>query len=55
MGAIGESSPPKSKAEMLAFAEVSDVISYTLPGTLGLHEEYCRELYDNTLPFLLAP
>ncbi len=50
--AIGESSPPKSKAEMLAFAEVAQVISCTLPGTLGLHEEYPGELAAQILPFL---
>ena len=51
--AIGENSPPKSKAEMLAFAEVDRVTSCTLPGTLGLHEEYPRELAAQVLPFLL--
>jgi pimeloyl-ACP methyl ester carboxylesterase len=52
--AIGESSPPKSKAEMLALAAVPNVISYTLPGTLGMHEEYPAELYDVILPFLVG-
>lgn len=51
--AIGISSPPKSTAEMLAFAEVSGVNSCTLPGTLGLHEEYPSELTARLLPFLL--
>jgi pimeloyl-ACP methyl ester carboxylesterase len=51
--AIGQSSPPKSKAEMLALAEVPHVISHTLPGTLGMHEEYPSELYEVILPFLL--
>ena len=50
--AIGESSPPKSKAEMLALAEVDGVTSFTLPGTLGLHEEYPSELYTVIEPFL---
>jgi pimeloyl-ACP methyl ester carboxylesterase len=50
--AIGESSPPKSKAEMLALAEVAGVTSFTLPGTLGLHEEYPSELYTVIEPFL---
>jgi pimeloyl-ACP methyl ester carboxylesterase len=53
MVAIGENSPPKSKAEMLALAAVPNVISQTLPGTLGLHEEYPTELYDAILPFLI--
>ncbi|WP_309738316.1 alpha/beta fold hydrolase [Chamaesiphon sp. OTE_20_metabat_361] len=50
--AIGQSSPPKSTAEMLALAEVPHVISHTLPGTLGMHEEYPAELYEVILPFL---
>jgi pimeloyl-ACP methyl ester carboxylesterase len=54
MVAIGENSPPKSKAEMLALAAVANVISQILPGTLGLHEEYPTELYDAILPFLIA-
>jgi pimeloyl-ACP methyl ester carboxylesterase len=50
--AIGESSPPKSKAEMHAFADVTHVTSFALPGTLGLHEEYPDELVAQVLPFL---
>jgi pimeloyl-ACP methyl ester carboxylesterase len=50
--AIGASSPPKSQAEMLALAAVPNVVSHTLPGTLGLHEEYPEELYRVILPFL---
>lgn len=50
--AIGESSPPKSKAEMLALADVAGVNSVTLSGTLGLHEEYAAELYAAIYPFL---
>lgn len=50
--AIGASSPPKSKAEMIALSEVSHVASCILPGTLGLHEEYPRELHDAILSFL---
>ncbi len=50
--AIGASSPPKSKAEMVAFSEVSSMTSCILPGTLGLHEEYSRELHGAILPFL---
>jgi pimeloyl-ACP methyl ester carboxylesterase len=50
--AIGENSPPKSKAEMFALAEVSGVTSVTLPGTLGMHEEYPTELYEVIYPFL---
>jgi YD repeat-containing protein len=50
--AIGASSPPKSKAEMSALAAVPGVTSFTLPGTLGLHEEYPSELYTVIEPFL---
>ena len=50
--AVGESSPPKSKAEMIALAEVANVTSCTLPGTLGLHEEYASELYHQLRSFL---
>jgi pimeloyl-ACP methyl ester carboxylesterase len=50
--AIGQSSPPKSTAEMLALTQVPNVISHTLPGTLGMHEEYPTELSDVILPFL---
>jgi pimeloyl-ACP methyl ester carboxylesterase len=50
--AIGENSPPKSKAEMVALAEVPGVTSVTLPGTLGMHEEYPIELYEVIHPFL---
>jgi pimeloyl-ACP methyl ester carboxylesterase len=49
---IGEDSPPKSKAEMVALAAVSGVTSATLPGTLGLHEEYPQELYTVIQCFL---
>ncbi len=52
--AIGENSPPKSKAEMRALAEVAGVVSVTLPGTLGLHEEYATELYAAIHPFLTS-
>ena len=54
MLAIGENSPPKSKAEMLALAEVANINSCTLPGTLGLHEEYPMELYEAIYPFLMS-
>jgi pimeloyl-ACP methyl ester carboxylesterase len=50
--AIGENSPPKSKAEMIALAEVANINSCILPGTLGLHEEYASELSAAIGPFL---
>ena len=42
--AIGDRTPPKSKAEMEAIAARSEVRSYHLPGSLALHEEYAAEL-----------
>jgi pimeloyl-ACP methyl ester carboxylesterase len=51
--AIGNSSPPKSTAEMQALAAVPHVISQTFPGTLGMHEEYPAEIYEAILPFIL--
>jgi pimeloyl-ACP methyl ester carboxylesterase len=51
--AIGQSSPPKSTAEMLVLAAVPHVISQTFPGTLGMHEEYPAEIYEAILPFLV--
>ncbi len=51
--AIGQSSPPKSTAEMQALAAVPHVISQTFPGTLGMHEEYPAEIYEAILPFIL--
>jgi pimeloyl-ACP methyl ester carboxylesterase len=37
---IGADSPPKSLAEMRSLAELPGITSVTLPGTLGMHEEY---------------
>jgi pimeloyl-ACP methyl ester carboxylesterase len=37
---IGADSPPKSLAEMRSMAELPGVTAMTLPGTLGMHEEY---------------
>ena len=52
MVVIGEQSPPQSKAEMEALAALPDVQSATLPGTLGMHEEYANEVATIVLPFL---
>jgi pimeloyl-ACP methyl ester carboxylesterase len=51
---IGESSPPKSLAEMDAVATLPNVIDVRLPGTLGMHEEYANEVTDAIAPFLRA-
>ncbi|MCY7366626.1 MAG: hypothetical protein LH474_00535 [Chamaesiphon sp.] len=50
---IGQSSLPRSTAEMLAVAEVDRVTSCSFPGTLGLDQEYPRELAAQVLSFLL--
>ena len=39
---LAENAPPKSKAEMLAMAELEQVQTVRLPGTLGIYEE-CPE------------
>ncbi len=49
---VGDQSPPKSKAEMEALAEVPGVQVEHLPGTLGLHEEYAAEVAAVVQPFL---
>ena len=49
---IGEQSPPKSLVEMEALA-LPGVQMRSLPGSLGLHEEYSAELAEVILPFLL--
>jgi pimeloyl-ACP methyl ester carboxylesterase len=49
---IAENAPPKSKAEMQAIAELSEVRTITLPGTLGLHEEYPDKVVEAIVPFL---
>jgi len=50
--AIGEQTPPKSRAEMEALAALPGVQMRLLPGSLGLHEEYPAELAEAVLPFL---
>lgn len=52
MVVIGEQTPPKSRAEMGALAELPGVQSQILPGSLALHEEYPTELAEVVLPFL---
>ena len=54
MVVIGESSPPKSKAEMDALGTLPGVRSIIIPGALGLHEEYPTEVSEAILPFLKA-
>ena len=52
MVVIGEQSPTQSIAEMAALAELPNVQSVCLPGSLGLHEEYASEVAAFVLPFL---
>lgn len=54
MMVIGEQTPVKSLAEMEILAHFSGVgiQILRLPGSLGLHEEYAKELADGILPFL---
>jgi pimeloyl-ACP methyl ester carboxylesterase len=41
---IGNDCPPKSKAEMESIAQLPGVTTVTLPGTLGMHEEYAPQV-----------
>jgi pimeloyl-ACP methyl ester carboxylesterase len=50
---IAENAPPKSKAEMEAIAQLSNVETVRLPGTLGLHEEYPERVSEAISPFLV--
>jgi pimeloyl-ACP methyl ester carboxylesterase len=52
MAVIGESSPSKSRQEMDALAALPGVNSIVIPGSLGLHEEYPKIVFDSILPFL---
>jgi hypothetical protein len=52
MVVIGEQSPGQSKAEMEALAELPEIQSSRISGSLGLHEEYANEVTAIALPFL---
>ncbi|HEY9298046.1 MAG TPA: alpha/beta hydrolase [Phormidium sp.] len=52
MVAIGEQCPPKSKQEMDTLAQLPNVQSRNLPGSLGMHEEFPGEIAAEILPFL---
>ncbi len=54
MVVIGESSPPKSRAEMDALSTLPGVKSVTVPGSLGLHEEYPAVVLEAVRDFLLS-
>ena len=54
--AYGQQTPPKSRAEMEALADVSGVQSCPLPhGKLGVHEEFPDQVARVIAPFLLSP
>ncbi len=52
MVVIGESSPPKSRAEMDALAALPGVQTVILPGSLGMHEEYPAAVVEAVRDFL---
>ncbi|MBR8840032.1 MAG: alpha/beta hydrolase [Stigonema ocellatum SAG 48.90 = DSM 106950] len=52
MVVIGESSPPKSRADMDALAALPAVQSVILPGSLGMHEEYPSAVVEAIQDFL---
>ncbi len=54
MVVIGESSPPKSRAEMDALAALPKVTSVIVPGSLGLHEEYPADVLEAVRDFLFS-
>ncbi|MGV0023451.1 hypothetical protein [Phormidesmis priestleyi] len=47
-----DQAPPKSKAEMEALADLPRVEAHSLPGTLGLYEEFAPDVAASILPFL---
>ncbi|NEQ28660.1 MAG: alpha/beta hydrolase, partial [Microcoleus sp. SIO2G3] len=49
---VATQAPPKSGAEMEAIAELPNVQTAQIAGTLGLYEEYGIEVADVLLPFL---
>lgn len=49
---LSEQSPPKSKAEMEALAQLPQMQEQRVPGTLGAYEEYAAEVGKNALAFL---
>ncbi|MEA5466855.1 alpha/beta fold hydrolase [Leptothoe sp. PORK10 BA2] len=51
---VGQQAPPSSKAEMEIMAALPQVQSVSLPGTLGMAEEYGEAVAKIVLPFLQA-
>jgi pimeloyl-ACP methyl ester carboxylesterase len=51
---LSEQAPPGSKAEMEAIAQLPNIQTHRLPGSLGLHEEYAAEVSAIARPFLAS-
>ena len=49
---LAENAPPKSKAEMIAMAELEEVQTVKLPGTLGIYEEYSEAVSEAIKNFI---
>lgn len=49
---IGEQCPPKSKQEMDNLAQLPNIQTRSLPGSLGMHEEFPQQIAAEILPFL---
>jgi pimeloyl-ACP methyl ester carboxylesterase len=49
---VADQAPPHSKREMEEMAAIPGIQSLTLPGTLGIYEEYATEVAEAVLPFL---
>lgn len=52
---LGKDAPPQSKEEMGAITTLSNIQSTTLPGTLGMHEEYATSVAEVIIVFLRSP
>jgi pimeloyl-ACP methyl ester carboxylesterase len=48
---LAEQAPPKSKAEMNAISSIAGVKTFTLPGTLGMHEEFAQIVGETILSY----
>ena len=54
LAVMAEQAPPTSHAEMEAIAELREIETVRLPGTLGIHEEYPEAVAQAILKFLLS-
>ena len=51
---VAENAPPKSKAEMIAMAELEEVQTVSLTGTLGIYEEYPEAVSEAIQNFIFS-